>query len=277
MSHFVLVFDPQKHSQNGCQSENVVDWGEYSNSQQTANLAAELYSRWAWNTPIYIEHRTERGGGSSGMVATILLSAKKDFSVKWGEDKSPIYDSGEWKKPPKWKGPEHKGLIFVGGFQKSHYSRMSKADFKKWTDLDKDSPQAQKLLQPIPIQYEMAHFGCRRNNQPKEHAKELLIRFLGPGASYDLNETKLRMFGAIDDNPYSTSRNSMKGAEPRPYLKIHTYEMTAEGKLTYESVDLLQACIDFYGTDDLMKMKEKNSWEIQKQAIAKYDKKAVAI
>ena len=137
---------------------------------------------------------------------------------------------------------------------------MSKADFKKWTDLDKDSPQAQKLLQPIPIQYEMAHFGCRRNNQPKEHAKELLIRFLGPGASYDLNETKLRMFGAIDDNPYSTSRNSMKGAEPRPYLKIHTYEMTAEGKLTYESVDLLQACIDFYGTDDLMKMKEKNSF-----------------
>jgi len=87
MSHFVLVYDPQKHAQNGPQSENVVDWGEYSNSQQTANLAAELHSRWAWNTPIYIEHRTERGGGSSGMVATILYNAKKEFSLKWNEDK----------------------------------------------------------------------------------------------------------------------------------------------------------------------------------------------
>jgi len=144
---------------------------------------------------------------------------------------------------------------------------MSKLDFKRWTGLDKDSPQAQKLLQPIPIQYEMAHFGCRRNKQSKDQAKELLIRFLGPGASYDLNETKLRMFGAIDDDPYSTSRNSMKGADPRPYCKIHIYEKAEDGTLTYESADLLQACIDFYGTNDLMKMKEKNGWEIQKQLL----------
>lgn len=281
----MTVYDSKKYTESGAQNSSIVDWGEYSNVQQAANLCQEFLARkYEWDTPCHFEHRTERGGSSAGAFNHIINYAKNNVPYV---NRKPVITQGEWKKEPKWK-PGNKGLVLIGGFQQSPYLKFlkkGKKHFEEWTGFSPDSEEGKRVLEPIPIIARGAtiYFGCEHGRrfetlhfqQPeklrdpdartKENAIEVMIRYLGPSPTWNVNETKLRIFGAIDDDPYSCSANSSKGAEPRKYWTIHIFEKSIDGVLNYEERDFWEETQRLYGTNDIKAMARLNTQEIYRE------------
>lgn len=254
MSTFVTVYDAEQYKERGFANDAIIDWGEYSNAQQAANLSAELMSRWTWDTPVQLTYRTERGGSAGGYVFNVVMAAKKD-DIRWIATEPnandcpavPVIGSGTWKKEPKWK-PESKGLVLIGGFQPSPYAKFKPKEFKEWVGVAKDSDEGQRLCRDIPTIADSIYFGCRRGKRTKEIAVEMAIRFMGPGETWDTQEAKRRLF--INGQSRWT---------------LFIFEMDEAGNLVKESRDLWEEAKRFYGTDDLKKMKSLNTWAISRE------------
>jgi hypothetical protein len=159
-TRFVRVFDPKKFAARGYQTEEMLDWGEYSSVQGAANLSAELLSRWKWNYPVNIDYDTEAGGAAGGCIWHVVADAMHTDGpngLKWkgtGNNAVPLIESGTWIKEPKWK-PADKGIVLVGHFQ-----------------------VISAKLAPIPfhLDYLRQWFGCRKNKQTKDVAVEKVLR-----------------------------------------------------------------------------------------------------
>jgi hypothetical protein len=136
-------------------------------------------------------------------------------------------------------------------------------DRKSYQENGAPTDQGKWLLQPIPHIHLNArcHFGCLKGRRTRDQAVEKVLRFIGPGQTWDIDEAKSRLFGYVDDDTYSRNRIA---SEPRPYWTLHIYEMEADGTLKLEKRDVWDALKDFYGTDDLRAMTRRNSWADQK-------------